>query len=76
MSIKIKTHWKAASTLEDDKSGVGVFEISGQMYSIKFDDFNDYYFILKAMGENAKLVKEEVLNSIKHEISLLIERNY
>ncbi len=74
MSVKIKTHWKASSTLDDDNSGIGIFEIEDQTYSIKFYNFNDYYFILKAMVENAKLVKEEALNSLKHEISLLIER--
>jgi hypothetical protein len=71
--IKIKTHWKSASTLDDDKSGVGVFEIPGQTHSIKFDNFNDYYFILKAIGENARLVKEAELHGIKSEISVLIE---
>lgn len=71
--IKIKTNWTATSTLDDDKSGVAVFEIPGQSHSIKFEDFNDYYFVIKAMSENAKLVKEEALNNLKHKISLLID---
>ena len=74
--MKIKSTWQSTSTDENTKSGVATFEIPGKKpYSIKFEDFQDYYFILNAMDANSKLVSDEYLRDLKHKIESIIE-NY
>lgn len=74
--MKIKTTWQSTSTAENTKSGVATFEIPGKNpYSIKFENFQDYYFIVNAMDVNSKLVSEEYLNDLKYKIVSVID-NY
>lgn len=74
MNMFIKTSWESDSTEEVNKSGTGRFEIPGQfVYNIKFNEFNDYFFVVKMMAENAKLAKQTELTGIKSEISVLID---
>lgn len=73
MNVFIKTSWESSSIDPQNKGGIGKFEIPGQLYSIKFESFEDYFFIVKAMAENAKMAKRAELNGIKSEISVLID---
>ena len=74
--MKIKSTWQSTSTDENTKSGVATFEIPGKKpYSIKFENFQDYYFIVNAIDANSKLVSDEYLHDLKHKIESIIE-NY
>lgn len=72
--MKIKSTWQSTSTAENTKGGVATFEIPGKKpYSINFEDFQDYYFIVNAIDANGKLVIEEYRDNLKHQIITVIE---